>query len=113
MRGLIYGLGAVVALAIAAPAFAGDLTSIEVDPSGKAIAVKKEPGKLAPIPDIGGTPNKGFNYGKLYQVPPNSIDIGKGINVMRGMSTPTARSHFTRDQRNRHTFFTSSAALAR
>ena len=35
MRGLIYGLGAVVALAIAAPAFAGDLTSIEVDPSGK------------------------------------------------------------------------------
>jgi hypothetical protein len=35
-------LGAVVALAIAAPAFAGDLTSIEVDPSGKvAIAVKK------------------------------------------------------------------------
>ncbi len=84
MRGLIYGLGAVVALAIAAPAFAGDLTSIEVDPSGKAIAVKKEPGKLAPIPDIGGIPNKGFNYGALYQVPPNSIDIGKGINVMRG-----------------------------
>ena len=40
MRGLIYGL--VVALAFAAPAFAGDLTSIEVDPSGKAIAVKKE-----------------------------------------------------------------------
>ena len=85
MRGLIYGSGAVVALAIAAPAFAGDLTSIEVDPSGKvAIAVKKEPGKLAPIPDIGGIPNKGFNYGALYQVPPNSIDIGKGINVMRG-----------------------------
>jgi quercetin dioxygenase-like cupin family protein len=84
MRGLAYGLGAVVALAIAAPAFAGDLTSIEVDPSGKAIAVKKEPGKLAPIPDISGIPNKGFNYGALYQVPPNSIDIGKGINVMRG-----------------------------
>ncbi len=84
MRGLIHGLGAVVALAIAAPAFAGDLTSIEVDPSGKAIAVKKEPGKLAPIPDIGGKPNKGFNYGALYQVKPNSIDIGKGINVMRG-----------------------------
>src|SRR5260370_27021730 len=84
MGGLIYGLGAVLALTIAAPAFAGDLTSIEVDPSGKAIAVKKEPGKLAPIPDIGGIPNKGFNYGALYQVPPNSIDIGKGINVMRG-----------------------------
>ena len=84
MRGLIYGLGAVVAFAIAAPAFAGDLTSIEVDPSGKAIAVKKEPGKLAPIPDIGDIPNKGFNYGALYQVKPNSIDIGKGINVMRG-----------------------------
>jgi hypothetical protein len=84
MRGLIYGLGAVVALAIVAPAFAGDLTSIEVDPSGKAIGVKKEPGKLAPIPDIGGIPNKGFNYGAVYQVPPNSIDIGKGINVMRG-----------------------------
>ena len=42
---LIYGLGAMAALAIVAPAFAGDLTSIEVDPSGKAIAVKKEPGK--------------------------------------------------------------------
>jgi hypothetical protein len=52
MRGLIYGL--VVANAFAAPTFAGDLTSIEVDPSGKAIAVKKDPGKLAPIPDIGG-----------------------------------------------------------
>jgi hypothetical protein len=38
-------LGAVLALAIAAPAFAGDLTSIELDPSGRAIAVKKEPGK--------------------------------------------------------------------
>ena len=46
MRRLIYGLGAVVALAIAAPAVAGDLTSIELDPSGEAIAVKKEPGKL-------------------------------------------------------------------
>ena len=44
MRGLIHGLGAVLALAIAAPAFAGDLTSIELDPSGKiAIAVKKDP----------------------------------------------------------------------
>ena len=75
MRGPIYGLGAVVALAIAAPAFAGDLTSIEVDPSGKvAIAVKKEPGKLAPIPDIGGIPNKGFNYGALYQVKPNPLN---------------------------------------
>src|SRR6202790_5815984 len=85
VRGLIYGLGAVVARASAPPAFARDLTSIEVDPSGKvAIAVKKEPGKLAPIPDIGGIPNKGFNYGALYQVPPHSIDIGKGINVMRG-----------------------------
>jgi quercetin dioxygenase-like cupin family protein len=82
MRGLIYGL--VGALAFAAPAFAGDLTSIEVDPSGKAIAVKKDSGKLAPIPDIGGAPNKGFNYAALYQVPPNSVDIGKGINVMRG-----------------------------
>src|SRR5699024_3286759 len=82
MRGQIYGL--VVTLAFVAPAFAGDLTSIEVDPSGKAIAVKKDPGKLAPIPDIGGVPNKGFNYAALYQVPPNSVDIGKGINVMRG-----------------------------
>ena len=114
MRGLIHGLGAVLALAIAAPAFAGDLTSIEVDPSGKAISVKKEPGKLAPIPDIGGIPNKGFNYGALYQVPPNSIDIGKGINVMRGhVDANGLIARFTRDQRNRRTFFTSSAALAR
>ena len=85
MRGLIHGLGAVLALAIVAPAFAGDLTSIELDPSGKiAIAVKKDSAKLAPIPDIGGIPNKGFTYGAVYQVAPNSIDIGKGINVMRG-----------------------------
>jgi quercetin dioxygenase-like cupin family protein len=84
MRGLLCAFAAAAALEIAAPALAGDLTSIEVDPSGKAIAVRKEPGKLAPIPDIGGRPNKGFNYGALYQVPPDSIDIGKGINVMRG-----------------------------
>ena len=84
MRGPIYGLGAVVALAIAAPAVAGDLTSIELDPSGKAIAVKRDPGKLALIPDIAGKPNKGFEYAAIYQVPPNSIDISKGINVMRG-----------------------------
>jgi mannose-6-phosphate isomerase-like protein (cupin superfamily) len=84
MRGLICGLGAAVALAIAVPAFAGDLTSIEVGPGENAIAVKKQPGKLAPIPDIAGRPNKGFNYGLIYQVPPNSIDISKGINVMRG-----------------------------
>ena len=59
MRGLIHGLGAVLALAIAAPAFAGDLTSIELDPSGKiAVAVKKDSAKLAPIPDIGGVRTK-------------------------------------------------------
>ena len=84
MRGPIYGLGAVAALAIAAPAVAGDLTSIELGSGGKAIAVKKEPGKLALIPDIAGKPNKGFEYAAIYQVPPNSIDISKGINVMRG-----------------------------
>ena len=84
MSRLLYGLGAVVVLAIAAPAVAGDLTSIELDPSGKAIAVKKEPGKLALIPDIVGKPNKGFVYGAIYQVPPDSIDMSKGINVMRG-----------------------------
>jgi hypothetical protein len=107
MRGLAYGLGAVVALAIAAPAFAGDLTSIEVDPSGKAIAIKKEPGKLAPIPDIGGIPNKGFNYGALYQVPPNSI-IGKGINVMRG-----ARRRQRLDRASRGTSGTDIRSLRR
>ena len=85
MPGLTYGLGAMVALAIAAPAFAGDLTSIELDPSGKiAVAVKKDSAKLAAIPDIGGIPNKGFTYGAVHQVAPNSIDISKGINVMRG-----------------------------
>ncbi|QAU48938.1 cupin domain-containing protein [Bradyrhizobium guangzhouense] len=84
MRGFICGLAVVATLAIGAPASAGDLTSIELDPSGKAVAVKKEPGKLVSIPDIGGRPNKGFDYAALYQVPPNSIDIGKGINVMRG-----------------------------
>ena len=85
MRGPIYGLGAVLALAIAAPAFAGDLTSIELDSSGKiAVAVKKDSAMLAPIADIGGRPNKGFTYGAVHKVAPNSIDISKGINVMRG-----------------------------
>jgi hypothetical protein len=69
MRGLIYGF--VVALAFAAPAFAGDLTSIELDPSGKAIAVKKDPGKLAPIPDIGGEPNK--KHGEIAYRPDDVI----------------------------------------
>ena len=83
MRGLING--AVLALAMTAPAFAGDLTSIELDPSGKiAVAVKKDSAKLAAIPDIGGIPNKGFTYGAVHQVAPNSIDVSKGINVMRG-----------------------------
>jgi len=67
MRGLIYGLGAGGGTRNCCfRRFAGDLTSIEVDPSGKAIAVKKEPGKLAPISDIGGMPNKGFQlWGSL------------------------------------------------
>src|SRR5882757_3915636 len=76
--------GALAMVAIAGPAFAGDLTSIEVGPGGKAIAVKKVPGKLNLIPDIDGRPNKGFSYGALYTVAPGSIDISKGINVMRG-----------------------------
>ena len=53
---------AVLALAMAAPAFAGDLTSVELDPSGKiAVAVKKDSAKLAAIPDIGGSPEQGFH----------------------------------------------------
>src|ERR1700745_1713941 len=84
MRGPIYGLGAVAALAIAAPAPAGDLARIDPHRGAKAIAAKKEPGKLPLIPDIAGKPNKGFEYAAIYQVPPNSIDISKGINVMRG-----------------------------
>jgi hypothetical protein len=67
MRNLIYGL--VVTLAFNASAFAGDLTSIEVDPSGKAIAVKKDSGKLAPIPDIGGVPNRLQLCGNLSVAP--------------------------------------------
>jgi quercetin dioxygenase-like cupin family protein len=88
--GLRYAvLGGLMSLALAAPAFAGDLTSIELDPSGKAIAVKKDPAKLAAIPDstkqeLGGIPMKGFTYGAVHTVAPNSIDISKGINVMRG-----------------------------
>ena len=41
MRGLIYGLGAAVTLAIAAPAFAGDLTSIELDPAAKRLRSRR------------------------------------------------------------------------
>jgi len=39
---------------------------------------------IAAWPTVPFIPNKDFNYGALYQVRPNSIDIGKGINVMRG-----------------------------
>ena len=84
MRALFYVLCSTMAIALAAPAFAGDLTSIEVDSGGKTIAIKMQPGKIASIPDISGRPNNGFNYGAIYQVPPNGIDISKGINVMRG-----------------------------
>ena len=62
MRGLIHGLGAVLALAMTAPAFAGDLTSIELDPSGKiAVAVKKDSAKLAADTGYWRHPEQGFH----------------------------------------------------
>lgn len=84
MRRLIYGFSMVTALAIAAPAVAGDLTSIELDANGMIVAVKMEPGEFSSVPDIDGRPNEGFDLAAIYQVPPDSIDISKGINVMRG-----------------------------
>jgi quercetin dioxygenase-like cupin family protein len=83
MRGLLYALGSVAAMAAAAPAWAGEVYVIETSQGSKPIAVKKDTSALAAVPSMGeGRPNQGFTYGALYELP------GAGIGVMRGHVDP-------------------------
>jgi quercetin dioxygenase-like cupin family protein len=83
MRGLLYALGSVVAIAVAAPAWAGEVYVIETSQGSKPIAVKKDISALAAVANMGeGKPNQGFTYGALYELP------GAGIQVMRGHVDP-------------------------
>src|SRR6516164_8462486 len=67
MRALRYALGPLVVVALAAPAWAGEVYVIETSQGSKPIAVKKDTAALAAVPNIGeGRPNQGFNYGSLY-----------------------------------------------
>jgi quercetin dioxygenase-like cupin family protein len=79
MRGLSYALGLAVAIALAAPACAGEVYVVETSQGSKPIAVKKDTSALAAVPNMGeGKPNQGFTYGALYELP------GAGVQVMRG-----------------------------
>jgi hypothetical protein len=72
-----------VAIALAAPACAGEVYVIETSQGSKPIAAKKDTSALAAVPNIGeGKPNQGFTYGALYELP------GAGVQVMRGHVDP-------------------------
>ena len=78
MRHLLYALGLAVAIAIAAPAWAGDVYVIDTSQGGKTIAVQKDTSPLAAVAEIAGRPNKGFTYAARYELP------AVGVQVMRG-----------------------------
>ena len=83
MRGLFYALGSAVAIALAAPAWGGEVYVIETSQGSKPIAVKKDTSALAAVPTMAdGKANQGFTYGALYELP------GAGIRVMRGHVDP-------------------------
>ena len=91
----------------------GEFGGVFVAAAGTAGAAHGSGKALRLYLNIGGMPNKGFNYGAIYQVPPNSIDIGKGINVMRGHVDANGSIALHEGPENKLTFFTSSAAPAR
>jgi quercetin dioxygenase-like cupin family protein len=83
LRGQLYALGSVMAIALAAPAWAGEVYVIETSQGSKPIAVKEDTSALAAVPNMGeGKPNQGFTYGALYEL------SGAGIQVMRGHVDP-------------------------
>jgi quercetin dioxygenase-like cupin family protein len=83
MRALLCALGSALGVALAAPAWAGEVYVIETSQGGKPIAVTKDTAALAAVPNMGeGKPNQGFDYGSLYELP------GAGIQVMRGHVDP-------------------------
>ena len=83
MRRLLSALGSLIAIAapavIAVPARAGEVYVIETSQGSKPIAIRKDAGALAAVPNMAdGKTNQGFNYGAIYELP------GAGIQVMRG-----------------------------
>jgi len=83
MRRLLFAMSSLVAVAVAAPAWAGEVYVIETSQGSKPIAVKKDVSALEAVPKMAdGKPNQGFTYGALYELP------GAGIRVMRGHVDP-------------------------
>jgi quercetin dioxygenase-like cupin family protein len=83
MRRGFFALGSLAAVALATPAWAGDVTVIETSEGSRPIAVKKDVSALAAVPKMAdGKENQGFSYGGLYELP------GAGIRVMRGHIDP-------------------------
>src|SRR5712671_2764105 len=83
MRALFYALSSAVAIALAAPAWAGEVYVIETSQGSKPIAVKKDTSALASVPTMAdGKANQGFTYASLYELP------GAGVQVMRGHVDP-------------------------
>jgi quercetin dioxygenase-like cupin family protein len=79
MRHLLFALGSLAAVAVASPAWAGEVYVIETSQGSKPIAVKKDTSALEAVPKMAdGKTNQGFTYGALYELP------GAGIRVMRG-----------------------------
>ena len=84
MRRGFFALGSLAAVALATPAWAGDVTVIETSEGSRPIAVKKDVSALAAVPKMAdGKENQGFSYGALYELP------GAGIRVMRGHNLPS------------------------
>jgi len=83
MRHLLFALGSLAAVAVASPAWAGEVYVIETSQGSKPIAVKKDTSALEAVPKMAdGKPNQGFTYGALYELP------GASIRVMRGHVDP-------------------------
>ena len=83
MRGLVYVLGSAAVIALAAPAWGGEVYVIESSQGSKPIAVKKDTSPLAAVPMMAdGKSNQGFTYASIYELP------GAGIQVMRGHVDP-------------------------
>jgi quercetin dioxygenase-like cupin family protein len=82
MRRFLFALGSLMVVA-RTPAWAGEVYVIETSQGSRPIAVKKDAGALAAVPNMAdGKSNQGFSYGAIYKLP------GAGIQVMRGHVDP-------------------------
>jgi quercetin dioxygenase-like cupin family protein len=71
-------LGASMALAISAPASAGDVFVVQNTEGKKPIVLKNDSFAMAPVAEINKKPNTGFSYTQASELP------GTGIKFMRG-----------------------------